>query len=172
MLDGIHRLNAVAAAGDGIRGVRFVDAAGSFSALLGKYRNRAMALLALSALLMAPLLACRYGPRRTFWIMLPPVLAVALTPGLRALLGDGFTFFDGIALVLILSVGVDYAVFLAETSRERRTVTMLAVGLAATTALLSFGLLALSDVQAVRHFGATMLVGVLLAALLAPMARR
>jgi predicted exporter len=172
MLDGIHRLNAVAAAGSGIQGVRFVDAAGSFSALLGKYRNRAMALLALSALLMAPLLACRYGPRRTFWIMLPAVLAVALTPGLRALLGDGFTFFDGIALVLILSVGVDYAVFLAETSRERRSVTMLAVGLAATTALMSFGLLALSNVRAVQHFGATMLVGVLLAALLAPMARR
>jgi predicted exporter len=172
MLDGVHRIGAVAAAGDGISGVRFVDAAGSFSVLLGKYRNRAMVLLALSALLMAPLLAWRYGPRRTFWIMLPPVLAVALTPGLRALLGDGFTFFDGIALVLILSVGVDYAVFLAETSRERRSVTMLAVGLAAATALLSFGLLALSDVRAVQHFGATMLVGVLLAALLSPMARR
>jgi predicted exporter len=97
---------------------------------------------------------------------------VALTPGLRALLGDGFTFFDGIALVLVLSVGVDYAVFLAETTAERSAVTMLAVALAATTALMSFGLLALSHVSAVQHFGATMLVGVLLAALLAPMARR
>jgi predicted exporter len=172
MLDGVHRPDAIAAAAEGIPGVRFVDPAGSFSTLLGKYRDRAMQLLALSAVLMALLLTWRYGPRRTFWIMLPPVLAVALTPGLRALLGDGFTFFDGIALVLILSVGVDYAVFLAETTRERRTVTMLAVGLAATTALLSFGLLALSNVRAVQHFGATMLVGVLLAALLAPMARR
>jgi predicted exporter len=173
MLDGVRRLDAVAAAGDGIAGVRFIDAAGSFSAVLGQYRVRTMLLLGLSALLMAPLLAWRYGPRRTFWIMLPPVLAVGLTPGLRALLGGGgFTFFDGIALVLILSVGVDYAVFLAETSRERRAVTMLAVGLAAVTALMSFGLLALSNVMAVQHFGATMLVGVLLAALLAPMARR
>ena len=172
MLDGVHRPDVAAAAAEGIAGVHFVDPAGSFSALLGKYRDRAMQLLALSAGLMALLLACRYGPRRTFWIMLPPVLAVALTPGLRALLVDGFTFFDGIALVLILSVGVDYAVFLAETSQERRTVTMLAVGLAATTALLSFGLLALSNVRAVQHFGATMLVGILLTALLAPMARR
>jgi predicted exporter len=172
MLDGVHQPDAVAAAGDGIAGVRFVDAAGSFSAVLGQYRARTMLLLGLSALLMAPLLAWRYGPRRTVWIMLPPLLAVGLTPGLRALLGSGFTFFDGIALVLILSVGVDYAVFLAETSRERRTVTMLAVGLAAITALMSFGLLALSNVAAVQHFGATMLVGILLAALLAPMARR
>jgi predicted exporter len=172
MLDGVHQLNEVAAAADGLQGVRFIDPAGSFSTVLGKYRNRTMMLLALSALLMAPLLACRYGPRRTIWIMLPPILAVALTPGLRALFGAGFTFFDGIALVLILSVGVDYAVFLAETSRDRRTVTMLAVALAATTALMSFGLLALSNVQAVQHFGATMLVGILLAAVLAPMARR
>ena len=172
MLDGVIRPDAVAAASTGIAGVHFIDTAGTFSALLGKYRARAMTLLALSALLMAPVLAWRYGIRRTAWIMLPPVLAVALTPGLRALLGAGFTFFDGIALVLILSVGVDYAVFLAETTPERRAVTMLAVLLAATTALLSFGLLALSNVAAVNHFGATMLVGVLLAALLAPMARR
>ena len=172
MLDGVRAPDVVAAASEGIAGMQFVDTAGSFSALLGKYRARAMMLLALSAVLMAPLLAWRYGVRRSFWIMLPPVLAVALTPGLRALLGGGFTFFDGIALVLVLSVGVDYAVFLAETTTERRAVTMLAVALAATTALMSFGLLALSHVSAVQHFGATMLVGVLLAALLAPMARR
>ncbi|HEX4368792.1 MAG TPA: hypothetical protein VH023_18285 [Rhodopila sp.] len=172
MLDGVHRPAEVAAAAHGLPGVRFIDPAGSFSTVLGEYRRRTMMLLALSAVLMAPMLAWRYGPRRTLWIMLPPILAVALTPGLRALFGAGFTFFDGIALVLILSVGVDYAVFLAETTKDRRSVTMLAVALAATTALMSFGLLALSDVQAVQHFGATMLVGVLLAALLAPMARR
>lgn len=172
MLDGIRRLDAVAAAGDGIDGVHFVDTAGSFSTLLGKYRGRALVLLALSAALMVPLLAWRYGVWRMIWIMLPPSLAVALTPGLRALMGGGFSFFDAIALVLILSIGVDYAVFLAETSRERRAVTMLAVFLAAGTALMSFGLLALSQVRAVHHFGTTMLVGILLAMLLAPMARR
>jgi predicted exporter len=48
---------------------------------------------------------------------------------------------------------------------------MLAVALAAGTALLSFGLLALSDVAAVHAFGTTMTVGILLAFVLAPMAR-
>ena len=171
MLDSVHHVDAVAAAGDGIAGVHFVDTAGSFSAVLGKYRLRAMLLLALSAVLMAPVLAWWYGMRRAIWIMLPPILAVVLAPGLRALTGTGFSFFDAIALVLILSIGVDYTVFLAETSGERRAVTMLAVALAATTALLSFGLLAASSVQAVRHFGATMTVGILLAVLLAPLAR-
>lgn len=172
MLDGVRDPQVLAGAADGLAGVQYVDAAGSFSAVLGKYRARAIALLALSAALMAPLLLWRYGLKRTVWIMLPPLLAVALAPALLAAAGDPFTFFDAIALVLILSVGVDYTVFLAETSAERRAVTMLAVLLAASTALMSFGLLSLSHVQAVHHFGATMLVGILLAALLAPLARR
>jgi len=75
------------------------------------------------------------------------------------------------ALVLVLAIGVDYAVFCAETKEEYKAVTMLAVALAACTALMSFGLLALSEVTAVHAFGATMLVGILLAFLLAPLGR-
>ena len=150
-------------------GVRFVDPAGDFSALLGKYRERAILLLALSAGLMMPVLLWRYGLKGAFRVMSAPVLAVALAPALRALTGSGFTFFDAMALVLILAIGIDYSVFCAETSTDRKAVTMLAVGLAACTALMSFGLLALSGVAAVHAFGATMLVGILLAFLLAPL---
>jgi predicted exporter len=104
--------------------------------------------------------------------MLPPMLAVALAPAFRALAGGTFSFFDAMALVLVLSIGVDYAVFCAETKGERKSVTMLAVVLAASTAVMSFGLLALSKVAAVHHFGATMLVGIVSSFLLAPLARR
>jgi predicted exporter len=171
-LDGVARLGEVAAAAEGIEGVRFIDPAGQFSALLAKYRVRALGLLALSALLMAPLLAWRYGLKRAAFVMAPPLAAVVLAPCLRALAGGAFTFFDAMALVLVLSVGVDYAVFCAETSGARKPVTMLAVALAASTALMSFGLLALSGVAAVQAFGTTMLLGILLAFLLAPLARR
>jgi predicted exporter len=99
------------------------------------------------------------------------MLAVVLAPSLRALGGATFSFFDAMALVLVLSIGVDYAIFCAETRGSRGPVTMLAVALAAGTALLSFGLLALSDVAAVHAFGATMTLGILLAFILAPMAR-
>jgi predicted exporter len=117
---------------------------------------------------MAPLLIWRYGPRGAFWVILPSLLAVLLTPALRALTGGGFTFFDAMALVLVLSVGIDYGVFIAETTPERKSVTLLAVALAACTTLMSFGLLALSNVLAVHNFGLTMLVGVLLASTLSP----
>ncbi len=171
-LEGLAGRADLAAAAEGIAGIAYVDPAGRFSALLGKYRIRAIGLLVLSAGLMAPLLAWRYGVRGAARVMLPPLLAVVLAPALRALGGAGFSFFDAMALVLVLSIGVDYAIFCAETAGARAPVTMLAVTLAAATALFSFGLLALSNVAAVHSFGATMALGVLLAFLLAPMARR
>ncbi len=170
-LDAVIKPEALAKAADGIQGIRLVDPAGDFSNLLGKYRSRAIRLIALSAVLMAPLLIWRYGLRKGLWVMIPPLLAVILAPSLRALAGGAFTFFDAMALVLVLSIGVDYAVFCAETSEERKPVTLLAVTMAACTALLSFGLLALSKVAAVHAFGATMTLGVLLSFLFAPMVR-
>jgi predicted exporter len=117
------------------------------------------------------LLAWRYGLKGAVKVMAPPLLAVLLAPALRAWFGGAFTFFDGMALVLVLSIGVDYSIFLAETSPQRQRVTMLAVTMAAATTLLSFGLLALSSVQAVHAFGSTMLIGIFLAFLLSPLAR-
>ena len=170
-LDGVRRADLLAQAEAGLDGVRLVDPAGDFSRLLARYRARAVCLLALSAGLMLPVLVWRYGLRRGLLVMLPPALAVALAPALRALGGGGFTFFDAMAQVLILSIGVDYAVFCAETTQQRRAVTMLAVALAALAALLSFGLLALSGVPPVRGFGLTMTLGIGAAFLLAPMVR-
>jgi predicted exporter len=169
ILDGVTDRSAVATAADGIEGVRFIDPAGQFSALLGKYRIRAVILLVASALLMMPLLVWRYGLRNGLKVLLPTALAVILAPAVRGLAGGTFTFFDAMALVLVLSVGIDYAVFLAETDGERAPVTLLAVALAATATLLSFGLLALSSAAAVHAFGTTMLTGVLFALVLAPL---
>jgi predicted exporter len=170
-LDGVTKPDLLASAADGLPGVRLIDPAGDFSRLLAKYRKRALGLLALSAILMMPLLAWRYGLKGAVKVMAPPLLAVLLAPALRAWFGGAFTFFDGMALVLVLSIGVDYSIFLAETSPQRQRVTMLAVMMAAATTLLSFGLLALSSVQAVHAFGSTMLIGIFLAFLLSPLAR-
>jgi predicted exporter len=81
-----------------------------------------------------------------------------------------FTFFNAMAMVLILSIGVDYSVFCAETSGARKPVTALAIALAALSTILSFGMLAFSRVFAVHAFGVTMLIGISLAFLFAPAA--
>ncbi|MEO0036514.1 MAG: hypothetical protein RLZZ501_2537 [Pseudomonadota bacterium] len=155
---------------DGLDGVRLLDPTADLSVLLATYRDRAVGLLALSALLMVPLLALRYRWRGALRVLAPPVLAVVLTPPLLALAGVPFSFFAAMALVLTLAVGVDYSVFCAEAGPAGDDATQLATLLAALTTQLSFGLLVFSAVAGLRGFGATMLLGLALAVLAAPAA--
>ena len=170
LLDNPTDAGRLRAAADGVDGVGFIDPAGDYSRLLRSYRQAAMMLIAVSVVLMIGALSLRYGLRGSLRVMAPPAAAVALTPGLLALAGRGFSFFDAMALVLVLAIGVDYTVFCAEASGARRAVTLVAVTLAAISTLLSFGLLAFSDTAAVQAFGATMLCGIALAFVFSPFA--
>ncbi|MGB8600656.1 MAG: MMPL family transporter [Rhizomicrobium sp.] len=171
-LQGVKAPAALANAARGIAGVKLIDPGNDYSALFAKYRVRALALLALSILVMALILMPRYGLKRSLHVLLAPLIAVAATPFLCALFGASFTFFDVIALVLVLSMAMDYAVFFAESNERRGPATHFAVTLSACTTIISFGFLAFSSVHAVHNFGLTMLVGVTLALLLTPMGKK
>jgi predicted exporter len=150
--------------------IKVISPAEDLSRLFGVYRRYAIGLIGLSMLLMLPLLTWRYGLRGGVRVLAPSVAAVVLAPPLAALFGVTFTFFNAMALVLVMAIGIDYSVFCRETRGERKPVTLLAVGLAAVSTILSFGLLALSGVFAVQAFGATVLIGISIAFLLAPAA--
>jgi predicted exporter len=147
-----------------------VDPTEDVTRLLGEYRRRAIILIVVSTLLMMPVLVWRYGLRGAGRVTLPPAIAVLAAPPLVALAGVTFTFFNAMALVLVLSIGFDYAVFCRESEPWRRPVTMLGVWLAMLTTLLSFGLLVFSSTYAVHAFGATILVGTILAFAFSPIA--
>jgi predicted exporter len=169
LLSGVADREEVTRLAQSVAGVRVIDPAGDVTRLLGEYRRRAVLLLGLSLLFMMPVVLWRYGWRDSLRVLVPPMVAVLLAPLLVALVGIPFTFFGAMALVLVLSIGFDYAVFCKETDPVQRPVTMLGVWLAMVTTLLSFGLLAFSRVFAVQAFGATLLVGTLLAFLVAPL---
>jgi predicted exporter len=169
LLSGVSDQGRVKQLAESVPGVRLVDPTGDVTRLLGKYRRRAVLLLGLSLLFMMPVVIWRYGWRGSLRVLVPPTAAVLLAPLLVALAGIPFTFFGAMALVLVLSIGFDYAVFCKETDPAQRPVTMLGVWLAMVTTLLSFGLLAFSRVFAVQAFGATLLAGTLLAFLVAPL---
>ncbi|HVJ42884.1 MAG TPA: hypothetical protein VM639_15375 [Dongiaceae bacterium] len=154
----------------GIPDVRVIDPAGDYTALLGKYRHRAVWLIGLSIALMMAVLIWRYGWRGALRVKAPSITAIVAATACIGLLGQGFTFFHVMALILVQSIGVDYAVFCAECARDKRPVTMLGVWLSALSTILSFGLLAFSKMAAVHAFGLTMLVGIAFAFLLAPLA--
>ena len=155
------------AAAEGLAGVRLVDKARSVSDLMGHYRRLANAALGVAVLLVGLLLLPRYGGRRALAILAPPLLGGLTALAVLALAGSPLTLFNTLALVLILGFGVDYTVFLAEAPGPA---TLLGILLAGSATLLSYGLLAFSQTPALRGFGITLGIGVLVSVLVSNLA--
>lgn len=92
---------------------------------------------------------------------------MALALGILGYLGTPFTLFNLMALMLVLGVGVNYAIFLREGGMYAAA-TLAGVLLSAGTTLLSFGLLSFSSMPALSGFGLTLLIGIGIAVLFAP----
>jgi predicted exporter len=160
--------SALEALAAGIPGVTFVDKAASVSRLFGQYRTGLSYGLGVALLLVLGVLAWRYGLRGGAAVLLPAVLGMAAALALAGYGGSALTLFNVMALLLVLGVGVNYSIFLIE-GRARAGTTGIAVALSAATTVLSFGLLAFSGTPALSGFGATLLAGIAIAVLGAPL---
>jgi len=160
----------VAAAAQGLPGILLVDKAASVSQLLGRYRGWALPALLAAGCAMLIVLALRYGPREAPRVMLPVVLAEALSAAVFGYSGEPVTLFAVGGWTLALGIGVNYAIFLREGIVERAGATTMAVLLSGSTTLLSFGLLSVSSVAALRQFGFALATAIAAAVLLAPLA--
>jgi predicted exporter len=158
-------LEALAA---GIPGVTFVDKAASVSRLFAQYRKALSYGLGVALLLVLGVLSWRYGLRGGAAVLLPAVLGMAAALALAGYAGSAVTLFNAMALLLVLGVGVNYSIFLVE-GRSRAGSTVIAVALSAATTMLSFGLLAFSGTPALAGFGATLLAGIAVTVLGAPL---
>ncbi len=155
------------AAADGLQGVQWVDKVGEISAVLGRYRVMMGWVLAAAYALVFLLLLPRY--RGGAWrVLAPTLLASAASLSLLGWCGMPVQLFHVLGLMLLLGVGVDYGVFMAERASRGPVAPWLAVGMAAANAILGFGLLGLSGTPALQAFGLTMLVGTALVWLLVP----
>ncbi|MGH8370081.1 MAG: MMPL family transporter, partial [Gammaproteobacteria bacterium] len=133
-----------------------------------RIRVRATWLVILGYLLISALLVWRYGRREAVRMLYPPLLALGVTLGALGWLGEPMNIFVVVALILILGLGRDYAVFLREGGARQRS-PALAVTLSALTTLSSFGLLSLSQIPALHVFGLATLIGILASYLSAPL---
>jgi predicted exporter len=84
-------------------------------------------------------------------------------------MGQAISVFNLMALLLVLGIGIDAALFMRE-SRGRNYDTLLAIGLSTLTTVLSFGLLSLSATAAIHSFGVTILLGIGFCFILSPLA--
>ena len=166
-LDNYGNLPLLKQAAGQLEGVSWVDKVSEISSVLGYYRQYMGWVLLGAYAAIFLLLFTRY--RSAAWrVLTPPAVASIATLAALGLLGQPLQLFHVLALMLILGLGVDYGIFLQEQSMQRERFAWLTVGLSAASALLSFGLLALSATPPLHAFGFTMLIGIAVVWLVAP----
>lgn len=167
---GVRNLARLGEAAEGLSGITLVDKAASVSRLFGDYRRWGALWLLGALILVYSVLCLRYHWRQAVVTLTPTLLALALALGVMGYLDRPLTLFNLMAMMLVLGVGVNYAIFLREGGGDAQTTAAALAGvlLSAGTTLLSFGLLAFSSMPALAGFGLTLFIGVGIAVALAP----
>lgn len=168
-LAGAGESAVLAQAAEGLPGVRWHDPVVEASTALGHQRRAALSRLALVYAVIAVLLVWRYGLNEGLRALAAPLGASALTLAVLGWCGVGLNLFHVLALLLVLGIGNDYAIFLREGVRAGAPpiASRLAVGLAALTTLFSFGGLAFSSTPFLQSLGLTLVLGIALTMTLA-----
>ena len=171
-LRGVRNAAAIESALVGLPGARFFDQAGFLDSTYRRFRVQTLQAIGVGLALILLVLHVRYRAwRRTAAALLPAVVAAAATLGALGAAGVPANLLHVLSLLIVLSIGVDYGVFLAEAPDRRASgATMVGLMASAGTALLSFGLLALSSTPALRAIGLTVGIGIVLSLALAPLA--
>lgn len=153
-------------AAEGLPGVQWVDRTADYSRLLQQYRIAMLQVLLAALALVTLLLVWRYRARA--WRVLAPTLAAMLAVlGWLGWRGEPLQLFHVLGLIVLLGMADDYGIFLLET--DAGEAAWLGVLLGAVNTLLAFGLLAFSSTPALAAFGTTLLLGISVAWLSAPM---
>lgn len=149
-------------------GVEFIDQIQGLTDLMARFRAEITSLVMSAYLLVFLVLFARYK-KKVWRIVLPPLLASIFTLALIVNFEQGVNIFHLMALILVLGIGLDMGIFLSESSDYSHT--WLAVSMSSLTSLFAFGLLTFSETPVLHHFGLTVLIGLTLVWLLAPMMR-
>ena len=168
LLDGNTAPVAVRAAVESVTGVRYVDQVADISSVLGEYRRIASWLMLVVIGVMLACLLLFYRSAAAVRTALPAVTGLALTLATLGFLHEPVNLFHVLSLLLVLGLGVDYAIILREGRSQQ---AVLAVFLSMTTTLISFGLLGFSSVPFVRSIGITVALGVAFTFLIAVAAK-
>lgn len=136
------------------------------------YQRRTLDLIGLGLLGVLFVLIARYrSVRKVGAAFFPSLLAAAVTVSILSFAGVGLDLVSLAALLVVVSIGVDYGVFLVDADSAGeidRSATLLSIVVAWLSTVLGFGLLSLSHYPALRVIGLTAVVGVTASFLLAP----
>ena len=171
-LQEVNDLAALVSAIEPIEAAHFLDQEALLGAANRSYQVSTFRLVCLGLLAVILLLFARYRrPRRALAAFLPALLGSALTIAMLSLLGIPLDLVALTAILMVVSMGVDYGVFLvdAEMAGERDLdAALLSIAVACLSTIMGFGLLALSNYPVLRTIGVTAGIGVTSCLVLAP----
>lgn len=166
------RLRRLAGRLPGETKVIFLDIKAESERLIGGYRAQALALAGLGALAIALLLwAGLRNLRKALLVMLPVYVAIAMTAAALIAFGTGLSLFHLVALLLVLGVGLNYALFFnqVQPGTDSEQGTSLALSVCFLTTFAAFGCLATSRIPVLSAIGLTVTVGCALSLLMSMM---
>ena len=170
-LRGIRDAAGLEARVERVEGVRYFDQQRFLAQAYGSYRSRTEVIVGLGLAGVLALVYLRYRRARLALAAVAPALAAcALTVALLALAGIPLNLLHMLGLLLVLSLGVDYAVFLLENrhAAAERSAAFMGVIVDCLSTVLSFGLLAASSFPALQSLGMATGIGVALSLAFAP----
>jgi len=170
MLRDVKQPAALAARLQGIEGAMYLDQRELMDGAMQTYRVRTLELLVLGVLVVFGIVLLRYrNVRIAAAAFAPAVLATGVTLGVLAILRLPLNLLGLTAILMVLSIGVDYGVFLAET-RDAKGVapTLVALVMCWATTVIGFGALVISEHPAMYMIGVVASVGVSASLFLTP----
>ena len=141
--------------------IMLTDLRSSSARLMKDYRSNALTTVSLAAILiLAMLWYQRRQIRQVIWITLTVVSVLTATIAVVLFFHGQLTVIHLVALLLVMGLGLDYALFLSRTeSGGERRATDKAVLACAVSTTLAFGLLAGSSIPVLNFLGLTVAAG-------------
>lgn len=149
-------------AGWGEAAVAYVDLKEESNRLMTEYRDRTVQLLGWGAVALAVALGIGLKSLPQLWRVLAPIVAsLIVVTGIVNLSGESLSFFHVATLLLVIGLGLDYALFFnrPEGQGEERRRTIFGVLVCSTTTILVFGVLAFSKIPVLHAIGLTAACG-------------
>lgn len=142
--------------------VTYVDLKEESNRLMMDYRNRTMQLLGWGTIAIAGALAIGLKSLSQLWRVLVPILAgLIVVVGMLNLSGESLSLFHVATLLLVVGLGLDYALFFnrVEDQGEERRRTVFGLLVCSATTVLVFGVLACSSIPVLHAIGLTAACG-------------
>jgi predicted exporter len=139
-------------------GVTYVDLKEESNQLMTAYRNRAITLLGWGTVAIALILAIVLKSTVLLWrVLLPTFCALLVVAAVLNLSGESLSLFHIATFLLVIGLGLDYALFFnrPEGTEAERARTIYGLLVCGTTTILVFGVLAFSTIPVLHAIGMT-----------------